>query len=135
MFLFKHFTIISFVNWIICLIQKLILHCFDILHLILSRNRRDGEDERHRCLQAPGPKVRTNTHIIKCHLGLGKGNKVLGKGKEGKANEKANISNLTLRCEGSYTHWGYRLDVKRNLPHYGQLVLTLSRNRVPKRKN
>ena len=36
-------------------------------------------------------------------------------------------------CEGAYTHRGYRLDVKINLPQDGQFVRTLSANRVPKR--
>ena len=40
---------------------------------------------------------------------------------------------VTLHCEGSYTHRGYRLDVKINLPQDGQFVRTLSANRVPKR--
>ena len=42
---------------------------------------------------------------------------------------------VTMHCEGPYTHRGYRLDVKRNMPHYCQFVRTLSGNRVPKRKN
>ena len=37
-------------------------------------------------------------------------------------------------CEGPYTHRGYGLDVKRNLPQYGQNFRTMSGNRVPKRK-
>ena len=41
--------------------------------------------------------------------------------------------NVTVHCEGAFTHWGYRLDVKINLPQDGQFVRTLSANRVPKR--
>ena len=38
----------------------------------------------------------------------------------------------TVHSEGPYTHRGYRLDVKRNLPQSGQFVRTLSKNRVLK---
>ena len=30
--------------------------------------------------------------------------------------------NVTVHCEGAFTHWGYHLDVKINLPHEGQFV-------------
>ena len=41
---------------------------------------------------------------------------------------------IAMHCEGPYTHQGYRLDVRRNLPQDGQFVRTLSGKRVPKRK-
>ena len=40
----------------------------------------------------------------------------------------------TLHSEAVWTHWGFRLDVSRNLPRDGQNFRTLSGNRVPKRK-
>ena len=55
------------------------------------------------------------------------GDKYLGLDTVAGSSSPAPVSGGTnMHCEGAYAHRGYRLDVKRNLPHDGQFVRTLS---------